>query len=183
MSTPPLTELNDLVAAVRDLRGVPRPVNGVSKLANYSAWYRHGAPLFQALITAGLAVERAPSPPTAEQLSGLKEEVKHGVHLQLLFEASDWAFRYIGYTYGYLYGGADWRSLCTWMSAGRFLEELCELVGADQWTETRDLEESMTHWGHELYEPLEAPDGMPRRHWWWFSDRPPEGPATEPQGG
>lgn len=160
-------ELGDLAVTLRQLRDVPTPPHDQSRLATFAAWYAYGERLFHQTIATGLVVERAGRAPTVEELAPLVLALDDAP-AEALFGQCSVAFEYIGYEIGYFYGGAPWDRLCQWRSAGLFLETLGQRP-----IDMSVTDEGLAQWGHELYEPLEVPSGMPPRHWWWFSATPP----------
>lgn len=122
--------------------------------------------LFEEAITAGIAVEHAASRPEAA-LAELRTAIAEDARVKLVGLWDDLAYSldYVGEDEGQVYGGQPWPELCVARSGLEFLSELSS-------SDTRELNDYtrrvMHAHGIGLYRAVEAPEGMPERHWWWF---------------
>jgi hypothetical protein len=138
----------------------------------FHRFLEHYSRFFELAIAAGLAVEHATDAPTAELDMLGRSVLRDGAYqLDALWGGLDDGLSDIGTEFGYFYGGQPWDELCLVRSAITFLEELSQYRGPPLGQEARDR---MDTWAYEMYVPVEAPAGMPRRHWWWFGPYGPE---------
>lgn len=135
-------------------------------MTTFANWFALGRPTFERALSVLRDVGSQPVP--AEALEALQLAADGNAMLTELMERCSVAFEYIGYEEGHLYGGARWSELCLWRSAAEVFQQFGVKF------DLRDTDEGLAQWGHELFERLPVPDGIPPSHWWWFSSVPPD---------
>ena len=136
----------------------------------FERFFASHEPLCRTVIAAGIDARRAGV--ARARIAADTERVKEIID-QLWGGLWD-GLSYIGYDEGYFYGGQPWSELCVVRSAVELLEELYDLRDPEMGSEARGI---MDTFAHEMFQPLEVPDGMPESHWWWRAAHPPSAPT------
>jgi hypothetical protein len=152
-------ELGDLAITLAQLDATPRPQFQRSPSATFASWSSFAERALLQIVSVGTSLERVGPPPTAEELEALAH---HAAVVIELAGACGQAFEEPE--------SASWPRLCLWRSALEFLTEW-GLVERGDFQQTID---GMEEWGGALFKRPAVPSGMPRRHWWWFSEVEPE---------
>lgn len=152
-------ELGDLAITLAQLDATPRPQYQRSPSATFASWSSFSERALLQIISVGTSLERVGPPPTPEEREALAH---HAAVVIELASACGQAFEEPE--------SAPWPKLCLWRSALEFLSEW-GLVERRDFQQTID---GMEEWGGALFKRAAVPSGMPRRHWWWFSEVEPE---------
>lgn len=165
--------LGDLAVVSHELVQLPRGPWEVSVMATFDRWYARTERWLVLALDAGLAAHAHPEEVTPALVALLAEPFEETRELEELVAAVVNRFDYIGYEYGYLYGGIPWAQLCVPRLVFAFMRAL--LASRPELAAELDpeaLDGRLVHWAPELFEPLAVPAGMPASHWWWFGQRP-----------